>query len=100
MEITFNLKGDPMKFFNKIAVCTLVATMMVAQAQAIELVKVEPVAKFLITEAAQENLAESMKFNANNMISVKAMLESQKARVNYLSKNKAQTLAKVSSIAE
>lgn len=89
-----------MKFFNNIAACTFITAMMVAQVQAIELVKVEPVAKFSITQAAQESLAESMKLSTNNKVSVKVMLDAQKAQVNYLSKNQTQSLTKASLIAE
>ena len=72
-----------MKVFNKIATCTLLATMMATQVQAIEVVKAEPIAKFTIIKAAQENLAESMKLNTHKSISVKAKLNIQQARVNY-----------------
>ncbi len=89
-----------MKVFNKIAACTFAATMMVTQAQAIELVKVEPVAKFSITQSAQESLAESMKLNTSNKVSVKVSLDIQKAQVNYLSENKPQGLTKASLVTE
>lgn len=52
-----------MKFFNKVAILTVAATMMVAQVQAIELVEVETVAKFSITLAAEKSLADSMKLS-------------------------------------
>ena len=89
-----------MKIFNKIATCTFAVTMMVAQVQAIELVKVEPVAKFTMTKAAQESLAQSMKLHMNEAVSVKTMLNTQMAEVNYLSKNKTQTLTKANITAE
>lgn len=89
-----------MKVFNKIAACTFVATMMVTQAQAIELVKVEPVAKLSITEAAKESLAQSMKFHISEPTSVKGMLNVQKSEVSYLSLNNKQTLAKTNVTAE
>ncbi|NQZ20502.1 MAG: hypothetical protein HRT53_00435 [Colwellia sp.] len=93
-----------MKIFNKIAVCTIAATIMVTPAQAIELVKVEPVAKFTITKAAKESLAQSMKLSISISISesasVNTMLNGQKYEVNYLSLNKTQTLAKTNVIAE
>jgi len=89
-----------MKIFNKIAACTFVATMMVTQAQAIELVKVEPVAKLAITEAAKESLTQSMKLHISEPVSVKVMLNGQKTEVNYLSLNNKQTLAKTNVNAE
>ena len=89
-----------MKIFNKIATCTFAATMMVTQAQAIELVKVEQVSKFTITEAAKEILAQPMKLEMSEAISIKAMFNDQKAQVNYLSKSKIQTLAKTNVTAE
>jgi hypothetical protein len=52
-----------MKFFNKVAILTVAATMMVAQVQAIELVEVETVAEFSITLAAENSLADSMKLS-------------------------------------
>ncbi len=89
-----------MKIFNKIAACTFVATMMVTQAQAIELVKVEPVAKLAITEAAKESLTQSMKLHISEPVSVKVMLNGQKTEVNYLSLNNKQTLTKTNVNAE
>jgi len=89
-----------MKIFNKIAACTFVATMMVTQAQAIELVKVEPVAKLAITEAAKESLTQSMKLHISEPVSVKVMLNGQKTEVNYLSLNNKQTLVKTNVNAE
>jgi hypothetical protein len=52
-----------MNFFNKVAILTVAATMMVAQVQAIELVEVETVAEFSITLAAEKSLADSMKLS-------------------------------------
>jgi hypothetical protein len=89
-----------MKIFNKIAACTFVATMVVTQAQAIELVKVEPVAKLSITEAAKASLAQSIKLHISEPVSVKVMLNGQKSEVNYVSLNKTRTLAKTNVNAE
>jgi hypothetical protein len=87
-----------MKIFNKIAACIFTATMMVTQAQAIELVKVEPITTAMITEAAKESLVQSMKINLSEIISVKAMLNVQKVEVKYLSNTN--TLVKTNVTAE
>ena len=89
-----------MKIFNKIAVCTITATIMVTQAQAIELVKVEPIAKFTISKAAKESLAQSMKLPISESVSVKVIFNGQKSVVNYLSLHKTPTLAKTNVTAE
>jgi hypothetical protein len=89
-----------MKIFNKIAVSTFAVTMMVTPVQAIELVKVEPVAKLSITEAAKESLAQSMKLHISEPASVKVMLDGQKSKVSYLSLNDKQTVAKTNVTAE
>jgi hypothetical protein len=89
-----------MKVFNKITTVTFAATMMVAQVQAIELVKVEPVATFTITEAAQESLSESMKVNISNITSANVVFDIQKSSVNALNKNKTENFAKATLNAE
>ena len=88
-----------MKFFNIIAALTF-STMMVTQAQAIELVKVEPVVQFSITKAAQESLAESMKPMTSNVTSAKFVLNAQIAQLNNLNQKNKQGLAKARLIAE
>jgi uncharacterized protein YsxB (DUF464 family) len=88
-----------MKFFNIIAALTF-STMMVAQAQAIELVKIEPVVKFSITKAAQESLAQTMKPTTSNLTSAKFVLDAQIAQLNNLNQKYRQNTAKVTLIAE
>jgi len=89
-----------MKIFSKIAICTLAATILVTQAQAIELVKVESVTKLTITEAAKESLAQSMKLPMIEAVTVKNIVNDKKSKVNYLSLNKNETLAKTNVTAE
>jgi len=89
-----------MKVFNKIAACTFVATMMVSQAQAIELVKVEPVAKFTITEADKASLAQSIKLHMTEAVAVNTVLNIYKAKASFLSKSKTEKLTKVNVTAE
>jgi len=89
-----------MKFFNKIATLTFAATMMVAQAQATELVKAEPVAKFTITKAAQESLAASMQLQTFSSTSTKAALNASLAKIENVNPEKIQSLAKSILIAE
>ena len=88
-----------MKFFNIIAALTF-STMMVTQAQAIDLVKVEPVVKFSITKAAQESLAETMKPMTSNVTSAKFVLNAQIAQLNSLNKKSKQDISKARLIAE
>jgi hypothetical protein len=88
-----------MKFFNIIAALTF-STMMVAQAQAIELVKIEPVVKFSITKAAQESLAQTMKPITSNLTSAKFVIDAQIAQLNNLNQKKRHNTAKVTLIAE
>jgi hypothetical protein len=89
-----------MKFFNTIATLTFAATMMVAQAQATELVKAEPVAKFTISKAAQENLAASMQLQTFSSTSAKVALNTSLAKIEKISTKKTQDLAKSILIAE
>jgi hypothetical protein len=89
-----------MKIFNKITTCTFLATMMVTQAQAIELVKVEPVAKLSITEAAKESLNQSMKLHISEPAPVNVIFNGQKPKVSYLSLNNKKTLSKTNVTAE
>jgi len=88
-----------MKVF-KIAVLTFVTTIMVAQAQAIELVKVEPVAKFSITKAAQESLADSIKFKISNTTSTKVVINAPLALIKSSDSKKIQNITKSILIAE
>lgn len=88
-----------MKFLNKIAIVTFATTLMVAQAQAIELVKVEPVAKFSVTQAAQKSLSDSMKLKINTT-SVKVVIDAPTAKLNNLNFKPTQSLAKTILIAE
>lgn len=88
-----------MKFFNIIAVLTF-STIMVTQAQAIELVKVEPIVKFSITLAAQASLAETMKPIISNVTSAKFVLDTQMAQLNNLNQTNTQDIAKAILIAE
>ena len=88
-----------MKFFNIIAALTF-STMMVTQAQAIDLVKVVPVVKFSITKAAQESLAETMKPMTSNVTSAKFVLNAQIAQLNSLNKKSKQDISKARLIAE
>jgi len=88
-----------MKIFNKIATLVL-ATMLVSQAQAIELVKVEPVAKFTITEADKAILAQSIKLHMTEAVAVNTVLNVYKAKASFLSKSKTQRLTKVNVTAE
>ncbi|TWX54557.1 hypothetical protein [Colwellia hornerae] len=89
-----------MKFFNKIATLTFVTTMMVAQAQAIELVKVETVANFSITAAAQQSIADSMKLNTSTITLAKAVIDVQKTQVNVLKVKHTQSSTKSRLVAE
>ncbi|NQZ85977.1 MAG: hypothetical protein HRT54_00170 [Colwellia sp.] len=88
-----------MKFFNIIAALTF-STIMVTQAQAIELVKAEPIVKFSITKAAQASLAETMKPITSNVTSAKFVLDAQMAQLNYLNQKNTQDIAKAILIAE
>jgi hypothetical protein len=88
-----------MKFFNIIAALTF-STLMVTQAQAIELVKVEPVVKFSITKAAQENVAESIKLTTNNITSTKFVIDAQMVQLNNFNQKNRQDTTKVLLIAE
>ncbi|MFT5298080.1 MAG: hypothetical protein ACI9YH_004127 [Colwellia sp.] len=88
-----------MKFFNIIAVLTL-STIMVTQAQAIELVKAEPIVKLSITIAAQASLAETMKPITSNLTSAKFILDAQMAQLNNLNQKNTQDIAKAILIAE
>jgi hypothetical protein len=89
-----------MKVLNKIAILTFATTMMVAQAQAIELVKVEPVTKFSITKAAQESLADSMKMNTSNITLTKVVIDAQMAQISDIKPKQRQNIAKSILIAE
>jgi hypothetical protein len=88
-----------MKFFNIIATLTF-STIMVTQAQAIELVKVEPVVKFSMTKAAQASLAETMKPITSDVTSAKFVLDAQVAQLNNLNQKTTQDIVKAVLIAE
>jgi hypothetical protein len=88
-----------MKFFNIIAALTF-STLMVSQAQAIELVEVEPVVKLTITKAAQKNVAESIKLTTSNTISAKFVLDAHVAQLNNLKQKNRQYITKALLIAE
>ena len=88
-----------MKFFNIIAALTF-STIMVTQAQAIELVKAEPIVKYSIAKAAQISLAETMKPITSNITSAKFVLNAQMAQLNYLNQKNTQDIAKAILIAE
>jgi hypothetical protein len=88
-----------MKFFNIIAALTF-STIMVTQAQAIELVKVEPVVKFSMTKADQASLAETMKPITSDVTSAKFVLDAQVAQLNNLNQKTTQDIVKAVLIAE
>ena len=89
-----------MKFFNKVAILTVAATMMVAQVQAIELVEVETVTHFSIIEAAQKSLADSMKFESSKMTLAKTVINAQIEQINDLERADKQSFTKSLSVAE
>jgi len=88
-----------MKFSNIIAVLTF-STLMVTQAQAIELVKAEPVVKFSMTKAAQASLAETMKPTKSSVTSANFVLDSQMAKLSNLKQKSTQDIVKAILIAE